>query len=123
MLIDLVADEGKSVLVESRDLIARLVRIRKRFEVWHHLETYKRLLHGHPELSIEVERLYPGTQERCDFWMREDDKIESWIELKCRVTNYCQGYTAAGSVRPITNQIAEIIRDRTRLFRLFQSGA
>lgn len=118
MLIDLVADTAHSVLQEEIDLIARLVARRQRFENWLQLEIYKRLTRSDPDIEIDVERPYPMGQERCDFWCREADERESWVELKLCVTNYAQDYTGQTSPRPITNQVASVITDIERLRRL-----
>jgi len=123
MLIDLVAKEAQLVLDDSHDLVARIVNTRKSIEVWHHLETYKRFLRGYRDLSIKLECVYPGTQERCDFWVQEHDTTESWIELKCCVTNYCKNQTEIGVTRPITNQIAGILADGNKLLRITKPGA
>jgi DNA-binding sugar fermentation-stimulating protein len=116
MLADLVARTAKDVLHKNSTLVARLASERKRFENWLQLEILKSLMDEYP--SIEIEKAFPGSNERCDFWLAEANGSQSWLELKLCVTNYCSVYTDSPSSRPITNQVSEIVRDVEKLNRL-----
>jgi len=118
MLLNLISKKTSSILEEHHDLVARLVAERRRFENWLQLEILNSLLHTEPD--IEIERPFPGSKERCDFWLVEKSGKESWLELKLCVTNYCSSYTDSLSARPITNQISDIIRDVEKLKRIDQ---
>ncbi|SRR5258708_6480948 len=113
MLIDLVISSAHSVLKEEKHFVSHIVAGRKRFENWLQLEIYKRLMRNNPE--IEMERPYFAARERCDFWCRETDELENWVELKLCVTNYEQDYTGQFSNRPITNEIDSVIADIKKL--------
>ena len=65
-----------------------------------------------------LERAFPSSQERCDFWIKENANIESWLELKLCVTNYCSNFTSAHKTRPITTQVSDIIRDAEKLRKI-----
>ncbi|MGH7014760.1 MAG: hypothetical protein ACREEL_11515 [Stellaceae bacterium] len=115
MLIEHIVDSAKNLLGEDSTLLSQLVAARKRSENWMQIEIYKRLIRNFPKLQIELERLYPEIRERCDLWCLEADGSESWVEMKVCVTNYAAYYTTHSSPRPITNQIADIIRDTQKL--------
>jgi hypothetical protein len=116
MLIDDVVAQSQVVLNANHDLITRLAAERKRFEDWLHLEIFKALMNQEVELRIEA--TYPDSKERCDFWCLEQSGVESWVELKLCVTNYANDFAEAVSSRPITDQIADALRDIEKLKRL-----
>lgn len=116
MLVAAVEDEANRVLIANHALIARLAAERKRFEDWLQLEIFKVLMLQ--RTTLEIEKSYPNSKERCDFWCSEPNEPESWVELKLCVTNYCNDFTGAVSSRPITNQISDIQRDVEKLGRL-----
>ncbi len=116
MLVDIITEEAHQIIQYNVRMISRLVAERKRFENWLQLEILTRLMEKFP--AIEIEKAFPGTQERCDFWLKEQTGEESWIELKLCVTNYCSNYCEISSARPITNQISDIKRDLHKLHRL-----
>lgn len=118
-LPDLVSTEAERILGQDRDLIARLVSERKRFEKWLQLEILKALMPRYPR--IQIEKPLRDGKERCDFWTDESDRKESWLELKFCVTNYCSEFTSNLSARPITNQITQIVRDIGKLNQVPES--
>lgn len=117
---EIVARAAGAALEANTGLLTRLVTTRARFENWLHLEILGRLLSELDGYDLEAERRYPGTRERCDLWLRSPDGDETWIELKCCVTNYCSAFTTKSSARPITNEISEILRDKDKLARIEQ---
>src|SRR6185437_6169806 len=112
MLIDLVSDAALELLEADVNLMSRLAAIRKRCEGWLQVEIFKRLL---ARYEVELERSYPSGGGRCDFWCREPDGQQSWVELKLCATNYAQCYTTRSSTRPITQQIDDVIGDARKL--------
>lgn len=118
MFINAITAEAQLVLNKNQMLIANLVSGRRRFENWLQLEIYKGILKSQINTGVEIEKSYPKSQERCDFWSNENGSRESWVELKLYVTNYSQEYTSSSSTRPITNQVSEIIRDVDKLQRI-----
>jgi len=108
---------SESVLSDSIDVIARLVWDRTRFENWLQVELLKNLEKYVP--SIQIEKAYSNSQERCDFWWAENGGNDgSWLELKLCVTNYCSKFASQHKTRPITNQISDILRDAEKLRRI-----
>lgn len=103
--------------IETRpEALADAVRTRRWAEnEWLQKEMAERLSIGRPSRIVQRERPYPTTQERCDIWVKDHGDRESWLELKCCVTNYVRGSTDATTNRPITQQINEIIRDIEKL--------
>lgn len=116
MLVAAIEDEANRVLIANRALVARLAAERKRFEDWLRLEVFKVLMLQ--RTCLEIEKSYPNSKERCDFWSCEPGEPENWVEVKLCVTNYCNDFTGAVSSRPITNQISDIQRDIEKLGRL-----
>ncbi len=116
MLIEVAKRAAEGAIRSNLPMLSRIAAERKRFENWLQLEMLKTLMLEYPE--IEIERTFPGTQERCDFWLPESRGVESWVELKLCVTNYCAGFCCYAAGRPITNQISDIERDLTKLQRL-----
>ncbi len=113
MLTDLVFSKTEYILNNNRYLIAHLISERKRFEGWLQIEILNHLL---SEGSlIKIEKPYPEGNTRCDFWKDEGAEVESWVELKLCVTNYCSNFTTNLSPRPITNQVDQIIMDIEKL--------
>ncbi|HKW52209.1 MAG TPA: hypothetical protein VJO12_00845 [Stellaceae bacterium] len=112
MLIDLVTNAALALLEAEVNLMSRLAASRKRCEGWLQVELYKRLL---TECEVELERPYLDGTGRCDFWCREQDDRQSWVELKVCATNYAQYYTSRSSPRPITQQIDEVVTDAKKL--------
>jgi hypothetical protein len=117
MFIDFVTGSLRSILSEEAVVISQHAASRRRCERWLQNEVLKRLTRS-LGFEIESEHAFPsGSRERCDLWCRESDRRESWVELKTCVTNYEQKY-GPKSPRPITNQIADAIRDIERLAKL-----
>ena len=116
MLIAAVKHVTEVSLTTNVALISRIAAERKKFEGWLQLEILRLLMHEFPRL--EIEKNFPGTQERCDFWIQELDGTQSWIEIKLCVTNYCSQFCKTTSARPITTQITEIERELAKLRRL-----
>lgn len=108
---EIVNSAQRAIECEAR-LVSRLASERKRFENWLQLQVLRDFLaQGYP---LEIEHPYPEGKDRCDFWAKSDS-LESWVELKLCVTNYCSSFTGAVSSRPITNQISSIILDIEKL--------
>jgi len=57
------------------------------------------------------EKLYPSSREKCDFWFKTKDNIETWMEIKTRPTNYRKPRHA----KAITKGVEGIIEDIERL--------
>jgi len=116
MLEQSLVETTEKLLKKNRKLIARLVWERSRFEGWLQLEILNSLMGELPKL--EIERSFPLSQERCDFWIQETRKKESWLELKLCVTNYCSEFADSHKSRPITTQVSDIVRDAEKLARI-----
>ena len=112
----MVAMQARSILEDNYDLIVRLVSMGQKFENWLQLEVFKSLLSNLP--TIEIERLYPDSNQRCDFWFKSDDGTQNWLELKLCVTNYCRRFRTNQSTRPITQHVDDVIRDVEKLRRI-----
>lgn len=108
-----IAQTAQDVILDHLPLIARLASERKKFEDWLQLQVFDRLMTDLP--TIQIERAIPGTKERCDFWVGAPDGPGQWVELKLCVTNYCSKFTGSLSARPITTQVADVIRDLRKL--------
>ncbi len=121
MLIDRSISVAEQVMCANIPLLSRLSSERKRFEDWLQLEMLKILMQEYPR--IEIEKGFPSSHERCDFWLMEHNGPQSWVELKLCVTNYCSQYCETSSARPITNQISDIERDLVKLQRLPEAHA
>jgi hypothetical protein len=121
MLIDQIADAATEVLHGNKMLVSRLVSERKRYENWLQLEILKRLMVA--GIDVDIERPFPESKERCDFWSIDSGGCEHWVEIKLCVTNYCSAYTSSLSSRPITNQISDILRDVEKLNRISSAYA
>lgn len=104
----------EEILKRDGDILSAIFASRKRIEGWLQLEIYKILRRRYESTAIFLEYTYPDSTKRCDFWAKEADGSESWLELKCCVTNYVQKYGSA-SARPITNQISEVTLDIDKL--------
>ena len=111
----MIAAATKAHLANHRSLVSRLVWKRARFENWLQLCLLNELQSELP--SLDIERAYPNSSERCDFWLPAETS-ESWLELKLCVTNYCSTFADFHRARPITNQISDILRDVRKLQRL-----
>lgn len=116
MLEKPLIDTTAKLLRKNRKLITRLVWERSRFEGWLQLEILNSLMGTLP--TLEIEKAYPSSRERCDFWAKEDTSKESWLELKLCVTNYCSNFADTHKTRPITTQVSDITRDAEKLSRV-----
>jgi hypothetical protein len=117
-----IASIAESAIRENIENLRKYVLERTWFEDWLQEDLARRIGDSDPSLSVEREHFYPTTQERCDIWVDDDSDQESWIELKCCVTNYAQSITESSTNRPITQQISEILRDIQKLKRLGSIG-
>jgi hypothetical protein len=93
MLIDPLI-EATIATLEEEPKIPEIVASRERQEIWFQRQIYKRLTGKYPSLVINSEKPYPSPNvlDRCDFWCQEDDRYQSWIELKLCITNYLQEF-------------------------------
>lgn len=117
----MVATQAQSILEDNYDLIVRLVSMGQKFENWLQLEVFKSLLVNLP--TVEIERTFPDSNQRCDFWFKSDDGTQHWLELKLCVTNYCRRFRVNHSPRPITDQVGDVIRDAEKLRRISKRHA
>jgi hypothetical protein len=113
MLAQLISDRSSTILTRRYSLISRLASERAKFENWLQLELLAELQEAFP--SLQIEKAYPDSQERCDFYHEES---EEWLELKLCVTNYCSSFAKSFKPRPITDQIKSILQDVSKLRRL-----
>lgn len=114
--IDEFSEAMKYVIHENADFVTHLVVNRQSFEDWLRVETYKRLYLSQ-SYACELERLYPESKERCDFYFKTAS-LDAWVEVKLCMTNYSKGFFPLPYPRPITNQISSIERDIQKLTRI-----
>ena len=117
MKSDVVTQAVIDLLNDNRELVTDSVVKRKRFESWLQENLFDQLSGEVSIDHVERERFYADSQERCDIWYSKAGK-ETWLELKCCVTNYLHRFTQSSTTQNITNEIGEIIRDANKLARL-----
>ena len=105
------------LLNDNQEFVTDFVVGRKRFEAWLQENLFDQLSKEASIDDVERERYYKDSQERCDIWYSRAGK-ETWLELKCCVTNYLHRFTESSTTQNITNEISEIIRDAYKLARL-----
>ena len=112
MLVDELSAAIRSIIQIENAQFSEFVANRLSAESWLQLRVL-----DHLGASVQREYPYPTNplgRRHVDFWKRETDGTESWIELKTCITNYDRKFgTVKG--KPITVEITLISNDIDKL--------
>ena len=64
--MQLLIEESRNIFLTNINLLSKFIDLRKSFEQWFHIELFRRLYNSNQYSQLDIEYLYPDSNERCD---------------------------------------------------------